>query len=155
MGTTLKIAYRYFNERTQDYKILQLTEKENWQGSFAGVIHDISERLAEACTLDLENQQIRDIRAKSIAFEGLKTKGTLLVHLVGHLDPFKISTHEINISGELKKQATEEARAFIEERKRVQGDLFAIGDAVVRVNEDFKKNADALKNKQQEEAEAA
>lgn len=139
LGTTLKLTYRIMNDRTLDYKKFQLTERENWQGSFAKIIHNISKKMAEECTFDLDNQKIRDIRAKNIAFEGLKAKAVLQVHLVSELDPFEVKTHEITLTGEQKKTVIDEAKAYIEERSRVQGELFDMREAVVKVNDQYRE----------------
>lgn len=156
LGTRLVLDYKYLNERTHAYKELTLREKENWQGSFAGVIHDIAEKMAKECTLDLDNQRIRDIRVKTVEFEGINAKATLVVYLVGSLDPFEIKTHKISIGTELKEQAITEARAFIEERSRQQGDLFDISGSVVRVNQNFKDAAAKTDKKEVEkQGEAA
>lgn len=132
IGTALTLKYQAYNERMSDYRNMAMKEKENWHPDFGDCCRDIAELAAKECTLDTKSESIRTIRAKKLSFEGLKCKAELIIYKVGSLDPFTVKTHTFQLDVELKKQITEEARAYAYNEKRLQGDLFAASPAIIK-----------------------
>lgn len=132
VGTKIKVNYQLFNDRTKDYKELQLTEKENWHSDFADIVAHITGLAAKVATLDINSMLIRDVRAKKLAFEGLRCIAVLHVYTINSLDPIKVTTYEFSLPAETKLQITHEAEKYIMTDKRRQGDLFALGEAIVK-----------------------
>lgn len=132
IGTALTLKYQAYNDRMSDYRNMAMKEKENWHPDFGDCCRDIAELAAKECTLDPKGESIRTIRAKKLSFEGLKCKAELIVYKVGSLDPFTVKTHTFQLDAELKKQITEEARAYAYNEKRLQGDLFAASPAIIK-----------------------
>lgn len=135
-GTKLKIHYQAWNENMNDYRDHMINEKEDWHNDFKDVIRDITLVAARKVYVDVENDGIRNIRLKKIAFEGLMCKGELIVYTYGKLEPFKIQTYAFNLDSELKRHVIEEAEAYIYRDKRNMGDMFSMGAAVINDPED-------------------
>lgn len=132
VGTSIKVKYQIFNERTRDYKRMSLTEKEDWHPDFADIVATITRKAADVATLDIDGNQIQNVRAKKLAFEGLNCIAELHVYRPLSVDPIKITTYAFNIDGETKLQITHEANQYVLHEKRRQGDLFGLGEAIVK-----------------------